>query len=159
MRNLDVWYTRLDVAAILERWEGAVRSKEVRRFERNVAKARTKDSLRAFAKLTHRVEGALRIVSDPPVIVPVEELLSGEEGDQAEQRPRDILASYRATLDEERRHLVDGYRYVHAARKVVGVGSVGTRAWIVLLVGRDEQDPLFLQDSPTRASASCAASD
>jgi uncharacterized protein (DUF2252 family) len=144
-RNLDVWYLRLDVAAVLEQWRAEAPKKDVKAAERNVAKARTKDSERALAKLTHRVDGELRIVSDPPLIVPVEELVAGDDATDAEDRLREILDSYRATLSHAHRHLLNGYRYVHSARKVVGVGSVGTRCWIALLVGRDEQDPLFLQ--------------
>jgi len=110
-----------------------------------VAKARRKDRLRAFAKLTRRVDGELRIAADPPVLVPVDDLFTGKQLSLAEARIESVLESYRETLSPDRRHLLDGYRYVHAARKVVGVGSVGTRAWIVLFVGRDEADPLFLQ--------------
>jgi uncharacterized protein (DUF2252 family) len=116
----------------------------VRAFQRGVAKARAKDRMRALSKLTHEVDGRLRIVSEPPLIVPVEELFPGEE-EELEARVSGILASYRATLAEDRRVLLDSYRLVHAALKVVGVGSVGTRAWIALLLGRDDGDPLFLQ--------------
>jgi uncharacterized protein (DUF2252 family) len=144
-RNLDVWYLRLDVAAVLEQWQAEAPKKDIKAADRNVAKARAKDSQRALSKLTHRVDGELRIVSDPPLIVPVEELLSGDQARDAEDRLREILDSYRATLTHAHRHLLEGYRYVHSARKVVGVGSVGTRCWIALFLGRDEQDPLFLQ--------------
>ena len=144
-RDLDVWYTRLDVAAIVERWSSDVSRKQVKAFERNVAKARAKDSMRAFKKLTHEVDGELRIISDPPLIVPIDELVDAQERGEVEGRVRNILEQYRATLSHAHRHLFDRYRYVHAAMKVVGVGSVGTRAWIVLMLGRDDQDPLFLQ--------------
>jgi uncharacterized protein (DUF2252 family) len=144
MGNLDVWYQRLDAEAIAERWAAAVSGEQVKAFERNVAKARAKDSSRAFAKLTRRVDGELRIVSDPPLIVPLEELVA-ERGAELERRVEEILAEYRASLGEDLRVLLDGYRLVHVALKVVGVGSVGTRAWIALLLGRDERDPLFLQ--------------
>jgi uncharacterized protein (DUF2252 family) len=100
--------------------------------------------MRAFSKLTERVDGKLRIASDPPVLVPIEELAGGQ-AEAAENRIREVVDSYRESLSPARRHLFDGYRYVHAARKVVGVGSVGTRAWIALFVGRDEGDPLFMQ--------------
>jgi uncharacterized protein (DUF2252 family) len=144
-RNLDVWYLRLDVAAVLQQWQADAPKKDVKAAERSITKARAKDSQRALSKLTHRVDGELRIVSDPPLIVPVEELLSGDQARDAENRLRQILDSYRATLTHAHRHLLEGYRYVHSARKVVGVGSVGTRCWIALFLGRDEQDPLFLQ--------------
>ena len=101
--------------------------------------------MRAFSKLTERVDGELRIASDPPRLVPIDELFSGRQSATAQARIRELVDSYRDTLSPARRHLFDGYRYVHAARKVVGVGSVGTRAWIALFVGRDEGDPLFLQ--------------
>ena len=121
-------------------------------LDRNVAKARAKDSLRAFAKLTHRVDGELRIISDPPLIVPVEELAEGVRREAIEAEIRGSMRSYRRTLQRDRRHLLEGYRYVHMARKVVGVGSVGTRAWIALFLGRDDQDPLFLQAKEAEAS-------
>jgi uncharacterized protein (DUF2252 family) len=145
MRNLDVWYTRLDVAAIFDRFSSQVTRKQIKRVERNVAKARTKDSLRAFDKLTQIVDGEPRIIGDPPLIVPVEELLPPGELARFEDLVRNVLRSYRRTLPRNRRKLLERFHYLHAARKVVGVGSVGTRVWIVLLLGRDERDPLFLQ--------------
>ena len=143
--NLDVWYLRVDEDNVQDRWRKEVGSKSRKRFDRNVAKARAKDRYRALSKLTHRVDGGLRIVSNPPLIVPLEELLPGVDGDQAEEGIKAILDSYRDSLADHQRHLFDGYRYVHSARKVVGVGSVGTRAFVALFVGRDEDDPLFLQ--------------
>lgn len=101
--------------------------------------------MRAFSKLTRRVDGELRIASDPPVLVPLEELFSGKQLSTAEGQVRNLVDEYRSTLEGQYRHLFDGYRYVDAARKVVGIGSVGTRAWVALFVGRDEDDPLFLQ--------------
>jgi uncharacterized protein (DUF2252 family) len=144
LTNLDVWYLRLDQSAV-EQWRAQIDRKAQKRFDRNVAKAQAKDRYRALAKLTHRVDGELRIVSDPPLIVPLEELLPGVDGDRAEEGIKAILDSYRDSLADHQRHLFDGYRYVHSARKVVGVGSVGTRAFVALFVGRDEDDPLFLQ--------------
>ncbi|HEU4736765.1 MAG TPA: DUF2252 domain-containing protein [Solirubrobacterales bacterium] len=142
--NLEVWYTKIDVATVAERWATAAGEKEVKAFRRNLAKTRAKDRMRALSKLTHEVDGQLRIVSEPPLIVPLRELADADP-DEVEERVREILADYRETLAEDRRVLLDSYRYVDAAMKVVGVGSVGTRAWIVLLQGRDEGDPLFLQ--------------
>ena len=110
----------------------------------NVAKGRTKDSIKAFGKLTEEVDGELRIVGDPPLIVPIEEV-HAEHVHQIEEFLRGVVRSYRRTLAGDRRKLLERFRYVHAARKVVGVGSVGTRAWICLMLGRDDQDPLFLQ--------------
>jgi uncharacterized protein (DUF2252 family) len=152
MRTIDVWYERLDLEQ-LEHYRSQVDKQTARNYDKNVAKAERKNSLRAFAKLTERVDGRLRIVSDPPLIVPVEEV-AGEriQGEELERGLLDLLAAYRRTLDGDVRHLIEGYRYVHAARKVVGVGSVGTRAWIVLLLGRDADDPLFLQVKEAEAS-------
>jgi uncharacterized protein (DUF2252 family) len=144
MRTLDVWYERLDVAA-LEQYRSQVKRKAARTYDKNIAKAESKNSLRAFDKLTNRVDGELRIVSDPPLITPVEEVFEGQKSEMLLKRLLELLAQYRRTLDGDVRHLVQSYRYVHAARKVVGVGSVGTRAWIVLMLGRDAEDPLFLQ--------------
>jgi uncharacterized protein (DUF2252 family) len=145
MHNLDVWYLHVDVAGLRDQLAAQATRARMRRFDRNLDKVRRKTRLRAFEKLTTRVDGELRIASDPPVLVPLEELFPGRQADTADERIRAVLDGYRATLSPARRHLIDGYRYVHAARKVVGVGSVGTRAWIALFVGRDEGDPLFLQ--------------
>jgi uncharacterized protein (DUF2252 family) len=146
--NLEVWYTKMDVPIIAERWGKAAGPKEVKAFQRSVAKAQAKDRMRALSKLTHEVDGELRIVSEPPLIVPIEELVDGVEGadqEAIETQVLSVLADYRDTLPEDRRVLLDSYRPVHVALKVVGVGSVGTRAWIALLLGRDKGDPLFLQ--------------
>jgi uncharacterized protein (DUF2252 family) len=142
MRDIEVWYARFDVSALMGKLGPSLKSSRRREVERALAKAQHKDSLRALAKLTRRVGGELRIVSDPPLIAPIEELAEGRdlEADLAA-----LLVAYRRTLDGDRRHLASRYRYAHAAHKVVGVGSVGTRAWIVLLLGRDDEDPLFLQ--------------
>ena len=145
MRTLDVWYSRLDVDEIFQRVAPLAKAKEAKRAEQNLSKARTKDSLKAFSKLCHTVDGEPRIVSDPPLIVPVEELARGAALADIEEYVRNVLRSYRRTLSNDRRRLIERFRYVHAARKVVGVGSVGTQAWIMLLMGRDDDDPLFLQ--------------
>ena len=100
--------------------------------------------MQAFAKLTQQVDGERRIIADPPLIVPIEDLLPpGRECDEIEGEVRGIIRSYRRTLEIDRRHLMEDFHYGHMARKVVGVGSVGTRAWILLMLGRDDQDPLF----------------
>jgi uncharacterized protein (DUF2252 family) len=142
--NLEVWYTKMDVPTIADRWAAAAGKKEVKAFRRSLAKVRAKDRMRALSKLTHEVDGQLRIVSEPPLIVPLREL-ADEDPEEIEARVLKILGEYRETLSEDRRVLLDSYRYVDAALKVVGVGSVGTRAWIALLLGRDDGDPLFLQ--------------
>ena len=145
MSNLDLWYSRIEVDQIAALAAEKGTAKQRKRFERNLAKARSKDSLRAFAKLTKLVDGEPRIVSDPPLIVPIEEVVSGVERAELEEFVRELIRSYRRTLSADRRRLLERFRYVHSAHKVVGVGSVGTRAWIVLMLGRDERDPLFLQ--------------
>ena len=152
MRNLDLWYARTDVDEVMEQAAAQATEKELKRAQRNVAKARSKDSLKAFAKLTEMVDGEPRIMSDHPLITPVEELFPTGEQNRINEYVRSILRSYRRTLIAERRHLLERFRYVHAARKVVGVGSVGTRAWIMLLLGRDASDPLFLQLKEAEAS-------
>ena len=152
MGTLDLWYTRLDVDEVAGRWSHEATAKERKRFERNVAKARAKDSMRAFDKLTHVVDGEPRIAGDPPLIVPVEDAVPEQERAQVEAFMRDAIRSYRRTLSRDRRSLLERFRYVHAARKVVGVGSVGTRAWVVLMLGRDGEDPLLLQAKEAQAS-------
>ena len=152
MRTLDVWYARQEVDEIASRWEAQASAKQLKRFQRNVAKARAKDSLRAFEKLTEIVDGEPRIASDPPIVIPVEELVAPGETDQISGSIDTIIDSYRRTLSSDRRRLLDRFRYVHAARKVVGVGSVGTRAWIMLLTGRDADDHLVLQFKEAEAS-------
>jgi uncharacterized protein (DUF2252 family) len=149
MRTFDVWYSRIDVDDFARRWTAQADSKAVARFERNVAKARTKDSLAAVAKLTEVVDGEPRFVTNPPLIVPLRDLVSGEE---LLEGVRAVIRSYRSTLQGDRRHLLERFRFVDAARKVVGVGSVGTRAWIGLFVGRDNDDPLVLQFKEAQAS-------
>ncbi|HEY7072052.1 MAG TPA: DUF2252 domain-containing protein [Acidimicrobiales bacterium] len=144
MRELDVWYRRFDIDAVMAAAKALSRPTRDRTTAA-IAKARTRDSLQAFSKLTHMVDGEPRIVSDPPLIVPLEEVLSADELEVANQRLHNLLRAYRHSLQTDRRHLLEQFRLVHVARKVVGVGSVGTRAWIVLLLGRDDADPLFLQ--------------
>ncbi len=156
MRNLDVWYSRLQVQEGLPRLRALLDKKSLKEAEQLVEKARTKDSLQAFGKLTHVVDGEPRIISDPPLIVPVEEMLSPEEASQFKERIQGLLRSYRRSLLGDRRHLLEDFRFVHAAHKVVGVGSVGTRAWIFLMLGRDDEDPLFLQGKEAQASVLAA---
>jgi uncharacterized protein (DUF2252 family) len=153
MRNLDVWYAHIDVDRLLETLKSEISKKQMAKARANVAKSRTRDSMQAFSKLTREVDGQPQIVSDPPLIVPVEYLLpEGRERGEIEGQMRDLIRSYRRTLETDRRHLLEDYEYVHMARKVVGVGSVGTRAWILLLLGRDGQDPLFLQAKEAQES-------
>lgn len=152
MPTMDLWYSRLDVDDLAEYWSGQASDKQRKRFERNMAKAQAKDSLRALDKLTHVVDGERRIVSDPPLIIPVEDTVPEDEHHRIDEYFHALIRSYRRTLSGDRRRLLERFRYVHAARKVVGVGSVGTRAWIVLLAGRDGDDPLMLQAKEAEAS-------
>jgi uncharacterized protein (DUF2252 family) len=145
MGSLDVWYVRLDLERMLERFAAELTLKQTRRLEANVAHLHTKDNLRALAKLCGSVDGEWRIVGHPPVVTPIEDVLPGAEQAYLEETVRRMLYTYRDSLPHDRQKLLENYRYVHAARKVVGVGSVGTRAWVLLMLGRDESDPLFLQ--------------
>jgi uncharacterized protein (DUF2252 family) len=152
MRNLDVWYASLDVDTIVERVRSEMDPKRLKLLEQSVAKARTKDSLQAFEKLTVDVDGEPRIVNEPPLIVPIESLAGDRRAEELEEEIRTVLRGYRRTLETDRRHLLEEFRFAHLAHKVVGVGSVGTRAWIVLLLGRDDADPLFIQAKEAQAS-------
>jgi uncharacterized protein (DUF2252 family) len=145
-RNLEVWYAHADVAELRVQVESQLTARQRKAWDAGEAKARAADSFRDLRKLTRTVNGRPRIISDPPLIVPVEELV-GVEPDPAglEVQLRALMARYLRTLQPDRRHLLEQYRFTDMARKVVGVGSVGTRCWIVLMLGRDEADPLFLQ--------------
>jgi hypothetical protein len=153
MRNMDLWYSRVDVDTTLASFQARVSVKQRKRAEANIAKSRSKDSLRAFAKLTQLVDGEPRFVGEPPVVVPVRDLLPADADYEAfEEQFRGMLRTYRRTLAGDRRRLLERFRFVDVARKVVGVGSVGTRAWIVLMLGRDNEDPLILQAKEAEAS-------
>jgi uncharacterized protein (DUF2252 family) len=146
MRNLDVWYSHLDVAAALEKYGAQFKAKRVAAVERQLAKARTRDSLSAFSKLTEVVDGKVRIVDQSPLIVPVTKLAEDHNAaDDLFEGLRRLIRVYRSSLASDRRVLLEEFELHDMARKVVGVGSVGTRAWIVLFLGRDGSDPLFLQ--------------
>jgi uncharacterized protein (DUF2252 family) len=152
MGTLQIWYERVDEGMLKERFGGEATLEQTKRFEKNVAKARTKDSTRAMAKLTSTVDGNPRIISDPPLIVPIRDLLPDAAAEELTEGMNEILAAYRKSLPEYRGKLLDRYRFVDMARKVVGVGSVGTRAWVLLMIGRDSGDPLFLQAKEARPS-------
>ncbi len=145
MNNLEVWYARLDIENVLQELGSQLKPKMLKRTDKALAKARTKDSMTAFSKLTHVVDGEARIVAEPPLIVPLEDLAEGREREEMFDGLHELLRSYRATLEFDRRVLLEQFQLADFARKVVGVGSVGTRAWIALMLGRDGQDPLFLQ--------------
>ncbi len=179
MNDLDVWYSRMDIEKVLrdlgdelglsgKKHENASLSKARVRADKTLAKARTRDNLQALDKLTQVVDGETRFVSDPPLLVPIEELLSEDQSAMLTERMHELLNRYRGTLQSDRRHLLNQFRFVSIARKVVGVGSVGTRAWVVLMVGSNGQSPLLLQakeaqrsvlaNSPERATMRTRAS-
>jgi uncharacterized protein (DUF2252 family) len=150
MKDLDVWYSRLEIESLIQ--ELAPQFKQVQRAEKALAKARTKDSMTAFSKLTESVDGEVRIVDQSPLIVPIEQLATGRERDEMFEALHQLLRDLRQTLEFDHRVLLERFRLIDFARKVVGVGSVGTRAWIALLLGRDGEDPLFLQMKEPEAS-------
>ncbi len=146
MAGLDVWYAHVDMDQMRSQLGAQLSSGQRRKVDKGLARARTRDSMQALAKLTTTVDGRPRIISDPPLVVPATELLP-EAADQAElkQYLTGMIAQYRRTLETDRRFLLEQFEFCDMARKVVGVGSVGTRCWIVLMLGRDDNDPLFLQ--------------
>jgi Uncharacterized protein conserved in bacteria (DUF2252) len=145
MNNLQVWYSSLPAEKALHDFKVGVDPKRLKKAQADVAKSRTKNNLQELEKLTRLVDGEPRIISDPPLIVPVAELVAADDRESAIDEVRGLVRSYRRTLETDRRALLETFRLVDVARKVVGVGSVGTRAWIALFLGSDEHDPLFLQ--------------
>jgi uncharacterized protein (DUF2252 family) len=152
MNNLEVWYSHLDIESVLQEFASQFKPKLVKRTEKNLAKARTKDSITAFSKLTEVVDGKPRIVDQSPLIVPARQLATGDEFERLFGVLQGVLRGYRETLEFDRRVLLEQFELTDIAHKVVGVGSVGTRAWIGLYLGRDGQDPLFLQVKEADAS-------
>jgi uncharacterized protein (DUF2252 family) len=145
MPNLEVWYARLPMQDLEAQFRANADTKQARAVAKATEKAQTRDSLRAFAKLTEVVDGERRIVSQPPLVVPIRDLVHDRDVNAIEEEVRMLVRTYRRSLQRDRRELLEEFRYVDLARKVVGVGSVGTRCWIMLMAGRDEEDPLFLQ--------------
>jgi uncharacterized protein (DUF2252 family) len=149
---LTVWYAHLDIEETIGRFRSQVKAERYQAVEAMLAKAHTRDSTQALGKLTTLVEGRRRILSDPPLIVPVEEVFTGVESDALYAQLHAVLGSYRRTLQSDRRYLLEQFTMVQAARKVVGVGSVGTRAWILLMDAGDGVEPLFLQAKEAQPS-------
>jgi uncharacterized protein (DUF2252 family) len=146
MTNADVWYARADMDQLRAQFKSQLQARQRKLIDEGLAKARTRDSMQAVAKLTRMVDGRPRIISDPPLLVPVEELLpAGADRTSLEAQISGLIAKYRRTLETDRRYLIEQFEFCDMARKVVGVGSVGTRCWIVLMLGRDDSDPLLLQ--------------
>ncbi len=156
MGSLQAWYEHMEAGVLLKLVRKEVRLKriskrDVRATDEMVSKARTRDSTRVLAKRTNEVDGELRIVAEPPLIIPIEDITRpGSEWEDPAPAIKRLLSSYRRTLAIHH-HPLEEYRYVHAALKVVGVGSVGTRCYILLLLGRDSDDPLFLQVKEAQA--------
>ncbi|MDH6608523.1 uncharacterized protein (DUF2252 family) [Streptomyces sp. SAI-208] len=143
--NLAVWYAQFDEKWVEERFGADLSARGRDRWTRALAKARSHDTLQVFDKLTVIIDGKRRIAPDPPLVTRLEELLPDDRRGQIEQQISRLIERYGKTLQSDRRFLLEQYRVADMARKVVGVGSVGTRCWIVLLLGRDDEDPLFLQ--------------
>jgi len=153
MTNLDVWYAHADINELRAQADSQLRARQRKMMDKSLAKVRTRDSMQELSKLTRMVDGRPRIISDPPLLVPVDELFPAET-DRAtfEAQMVGLIAKYRSTLETDRRYLLQQFEFCDMARKVVGVGSVGTRCWIALMLGRDETDPLFLQIKEAEAS-------
>jgi len=149
---MDVWYAHLDVDDAIAEFRSQLKAKRVKLTEKMVAKARSSDSMKALSKLTTEVDGQRRIVSEPPLIQPVEEIFTNARAEEIYDQIREVLEKYRRTLQSDRRHMVEYFTLIQLARKVVGVGSVGTRAWIVLMEGGDGTEPLFLQAKEAQPS-------
>jgi uncharacterized protein (DUF2252 family) len=146
MSQLDIWYAHADIDQLRAQFNSKLDARQRKLVAKGAAKARTRDSMQELAKLTTMVDGQVRIIADPPLLVPIEDLVSDPAQRAAfESEIQNIMSKYRRTLETDRRHLIERYEFVHLARKVVGVGSVGTRCWIALMLGRDGSDPLFLQ--------------
>src|SRR5262245_57540749 len=150
--NLEVWYAKADMDDLLHQLGSTLGKKSRNRTAKALAKARTRDSMQVLGKLTETVDGRPRIISAAPLVVPVEELFPGHEAEDLYAELEQLISGYQSTMAPDRRHLLAQFHLVHFARKVVGVGSVGTRAWIVLMLGRDGNDPLFLQAKQAEAS-------
>jgi uncharacterized protein (DUF2252 family) len=156
MTNLDVWYARADVTELRAQFDTQLRARQRKMMDKGLAKARTRDSMQELAKLTQTVDGRPRIISEPPLLVPVDEMIPADiDRDVFVAELKGLIAKYQRTLETDRRYLLHQYEYCDMARKVVGVGSVGTRCWIVLMLGRDETDPLFLQVKEAEESVLC----
>ncbi|MBO1332131.1 DUF2252 domain-containing protein [Streptomyces sp. VRA16 Mangrove soil] len=152
MRTLDVWYARIDADELYATLSARIDARSRRRMSAALTKARTRDHLQALDKLAAVVDGELRITPDPPLIAPLDTLLPGVERKHLEDQLRQLVDRYAQSLPADRRALLAQYRVVDMARKVVGVGSVGTRCWVILLLGRDADDPLLLQAKEAQTS-------
>ena len=149
---MDVWYTHVDIESVIAEFRSQVKAKRYKEAQKQLAKAHTSDTMKAVGKLTTVVDGQRRIISQPPLIVPVEEAYPEVQADAIYQLINTVLNKYRRTLQSDRRHLLEQFTMVQAARKVVGVGSVGTRAYVLLMDALDGVEPLFLQAKEAQPS-------
>lgn len=153
MGNLQVWYTRFEADELQQQFAPMMGGEDVVRWERARARARAHDTLQAFDRLTRVIGGRRLIAPDPPLLMPLRDLLDGDARASLEKDIARLVERYGHTLQPDRRFLLEQYRLADCARKVVGVGSVGTRCWILLLLGKDDEDPLFLQAKEAEESA------
>jgi uncharacterized protein (DUF2252 family) len=153
---LAVWYAHLDIEQAIGQFRSQMKKKRFKETEKLLAKAHTHDSMKALGKLTAEADGRRTIISDPPVIVPIEEVFADVQAGAIYAQLRSVLGKYRRTLQSDRRHLLEQFTLIQAARKVVGVGSVGTRAWILLMDAGDGIEPLFLQAKEAEQSVLAA---
>jgi len=149
--RMQVWYSHLDVEDAVAAHRSEMRRKQVTAIEAMLAQAQTRNSDQAMRKLTKVVDGHRRIISDPPTLVPIEELMANVQSDQIYEVLRSVFVKYRRSLQSDRRRLLEQFEVVQVARKIVGVGSVGQRAWVLLLED-DEHEPMFLQAKQAQAS-------
>ena len=153
MTDLDVWYARADMDEMRAQFADQLKARQRKAVDKGLTKARTRDSMQEVGKLTEMVNGRPKIISDPPLLVPIDELVPAETDRKGlEAQLTDLIGKYRRTLETDRRYLLDQFEFTDLARKVVGVGSVGTLCWIALMLGRDTNDPLFLQVKEAEAS-------
>ena len=145
MKTLDVWYARASMSHLEELLRSQGRPSQLKRLNKAVEKGERKDHARAFTKLAVEEGGQARIRADPPLLVPIADLVDRSGARRLERSARKLLDAYLSSLPGDRHPLLERYRFADLARKVVGVGSVGTRCWVMLLLGRDSNDPLFLQ--------------
>ncbi|HUA30405.1 MAG TPA: DUF2252 domain-containing protein [Streptosporangiaceae bacterium] len=146
MTNLQVWYSIADLDEFRQQAASLLKGRQRKQMDKGMTKARSRDSMQEVGKLTRMVDGRPRIISDPPLLVPIDQLMPEEMDRKSfESLITEMITGYQRTLETDRRYLLEQYEYADMAHKVVGVGSVGTRCWIVLMLGRDSNDPLFLQ--------------
>ncbi|HEY2550547.1 MAG TPA: DUF2252 domain-containing protein [Streptosporangiaceae bacterium] len=154
--NLAVWYAHLDLKSARRGLEAQMSPRQRRQFRKDMTKAQRHDNLQAFSKLAVVDGTSTRIRAVPPLIVPLDCLVfTAEERDRMESAARRFIPAYVRSLDPSRRGLLAQYEFADMARKVVGVGSVGTRCWVILMRGRDRSDPLLLQVKEAEESVLC----